>query len=181
MMGTRRGMLGTLAATALGGMLGGCGAAANGVRIGFVVKMPQEQWFQDEWRFARAAARDLGFSIIEIGAEDGDRLLSASADGTLRLWDPGTGTLLQTLPGHEGPIVAAVIDATHDRIASAGEDRTVRLWSLATGELLRTLSGHTDLTVGVCFAGDGQRLAARRAVQQRLAARQAAWRLERRG
>ena len=39
--------------------------------------MPQAQWFQDEWRFARAAARDLGFSVIEIGAEDGDRVLSA--------------------------------------------------------------------------------------------------------
>jgi ABC-type sugar transport system substrate-binding protein len=39
--------------------------------------MPQEQWFQDEWRFARAAANDLGFTLIEIGAEDGDRVLSA--------------------------------------------------------------------------------------------------------
>lgn len=65
-----------LAATA------GCARAPAVTRIGFVVKMPQEQWFQDEWRFARAAARDLGFDLIAIGAEDGDRVLAAL--GTLR-------------------------------------------------------------------------------------------------
>jgi ABC-type sugar transport system substrate-binding protein len=71
---TRRAVLGGGAALALAG----CAPRVSApVRLGFVVKMPQEQWFQDEWRFARAAARDLGFSLIEIGAEDGDRVLSA--------------------------------------------------------------------------------------------------------
>ncbi|MCP9223646.1 substrate-binding domain-containing protein [Erythrobacter sp. LQ02-29] len=58
-------------------LLSGCTRAPADIRIGFVVKMPQEQWFQDEWRFAKAAARDFGFTLIEIGAEDGDRVLSA--------------------------------------------------------------------------------------------------------
>ncbi|MEH3106857.1 MAG: substrate-binding domain-containing protein [Sphingomonas fennica] len=66
-----------------GAMLaGGCAtdggrAGARPLRIGFLVKQPQEQWFQDEWRFARAAARAHGFEIIAIGAEDGDRVLAA--------------------------------------------------------------------------------------------------------
>lgn len=73
---TRRFMLGGTAAA--GGLaVAGCAQRPQDVRIGFIVKMPQEQWFQDEWRFARAAARDYGFSLIEIGAEDGDRVLSA--------------------------------------------------------------------------------------------------------
>ena len=73
---TRRSMLGgTVAAGGLAVV--GCARPPQHVRIGFIVKMPQEQWFQDEWRFARAAARDFGFSLIEIGAEDGDRVLSA--------------------------------------------------------------------------------------------------------
>jgi ABC-type sugar transport system substrate-binding protein len=73
---TRRSMLGgTVAAGGL--VVAGCARLPQDVRIGFIVKMPQEQWFQDEWRFARAAARDFGFSLIEIGAEDGDRVLSA--------------------------------------------------------------------------------------------------------
>jgi ABC-type sugar transport system substrate-binding protein len=57
--------------------LAGCARAPGDLRIGFLVKMPEAQWFQDEWRFARAAARDLGFTLIAIGAEDGDRVLSA--------------------------------------------------------------------------------------------------------
>jgi ABC-type sugar transport system substrate-binding protein len=73
---TRRSMLGgTVAAGGLA--VAGCARPPQDVRIGFIVKMPQEQWFQDEWRFARAAGRDFGFSLIEIGAEDGDRVLSA--------------------------------------------------------------------------------------------------------
>lgn len=73
---TRRSMLGGTV-TAGGLALAGCARPPRDVRIGFIVKMPQEQWFQDEWRFARAAARDFGFSLIEVGAEDGDRVLSA--------------------------------------------------------------------------------------------------------
>ncbi len=75
---TRRHMLAGLAATGVGATaLPGCTPRAQDLRIGFVVKMPEAQWFQDEWRFARAAARDLGFSLIAIGAEDGDRVLAA--------------------------------------------------------------------------------------------------------
>jgi ABC-type sugar transport system substrate-binding protein len=41
------------------------------------VKQPQAQWFQDEWRFAKAAAREHDFTLIDIGAEDGDQVLAA--------------------------------------------------------------------------------------------------------
>ncbi len=47
------------------------------VRIGFVVKQPEEPWFQQEWRFAGEAADRLGFRLIRIGAPDGDQVLSA--------------------------------------------------------------------------------------------------------
>jgi ABC-type sugar transport system substrate-binding protein len=57
--------------------LGGCARPDGRVRIGFLVKQPEEQWFQDEWRFAGMAARDKGFELLRIGAEDGDRVLSA--------------------------------------------------------------------------------------------------------
>jgi len=58
-------------------LIGGCGRAHDGIRLGFIVKQPEEQWFQDEWRFAAEAARDRNFALIRIGAENGDRVLSA--------------------------------------------------------------------------------------------------------
>jgi L-arabinose transport system substrate-binding protein len=47
------------------------------VKIGFIVKQPEEPWFQDEWRFAGKAADQYGFELIRIGATDGERVLSA--------------------------------------------------------------------------------------------------------
>jgi ABC-type sugar transport system substrate-binding protein len=58
-------------------LLSGCARAPVATRIGFIVKQPEAQWFQDEWRFARAAGRKFGFEVIAIGAEDGDRVLAA--------------------------------------------------------------------------------------------------------
>ena len=46
-------------------------AFAADVKIGFVVKQPEEPWFQDEWKFAEVAAKEKGFELVKIGAEDG--------------------------------------------------------------------------------------------------------------
>lgn len=47
------------------------------VKIGFLVKMPEEPWFQNEWKFADLAGQELGFSVIKIGTPDGEKVLSA--------------------------------------------------------------------------------------------------------
>ncbi len=59
-------------------------------KIGFIVKQPEAGWFQDEWRFAEVAAKEKGFDLIKIGAQDGQKLMSAldnlgtqNADGVI--------------------------------------------------------------------------------------------------
>ena len=47
------------------------------VKIGFLVKMPEEPWFQHEWKFAQKCADQYGFDLIKIGAPDGEKVLSA--------------------------------------------------------------------------------------------------------
>jgi L-arabinose transport system substrate-binding protein len=47
------------------------------VKIGFIVKQPEAQWFQLEWRFADQAAKDHNFELIKIGAADGEKVLAA--------------------------------------------------------------------------------------------------------
>ena len=42
------------------------------MKIGFLVKQPEEEWFRLEWRFADEAAKQYGFSLMKIGAVDGD-------------------------------------------------------------------------------------------------------------
>ena len=52
-------------------------AHADETKIGFVVKQPEEGWFQDEWKFADQAAKEKGFTLVKIGAEDGEKALAA--------------------------------------------------------------------------------------------------------
>ncbi len=52
-------------------------AHADDTKIGFVVKQPEEPWFQDEWKFADQAAKEKGFTLVKIGAEDGEKALAA--------------------------------------------------------------------------------------------------------
>jgi L-arabinose transport system substrate-binding protein len=84
----RRGLLAGLAALVVTGMLAvGCkpggpspggGTSASGgdkVKIAFIVKQPDEPWFQLEWKFAKEAADKDGFELITEGATDGDQVL----------------------------------------------------------------------------------------------------------
>ncbi len=50
---------------------------AEDVKIGFLVKQPEESWFQDEWKYAEEAAEDFGFELIKIGTTDGEKVLTA--------------------------------------------------------------------------------------------------------
>jgi L-arabinose transport system substrate-binding protein len=51
--------------------------AADDVKIGFLVKQPEEPWFQDEWKFAETAAKEKGFTLVKIGAPSGEKVMSA--------------------------------------------------------------------------------------------------------
>ncbi|MFZ6845018.1 arabinose ABC transporter substrate-binding protein [Undibacterium sp. RuTC16W] len=52
-------------------------AAADPVKIGFLVKQAEEPWFQDEWRFAEQAAKEKGFSLVKIGIPNGEKMIAA--------------------------------------------------------------------------------------------------------
>lgn len=65
-------------------LVSGCNKAAPGgaeggkdIRLGYLVKQPEEKWFQNEWAFAQKAADQYGFTLYKIGAEDGEKVLSA--------------------------------------------------------------------------------------------------------
>ncbi|MCX7046150.1 MAG: substrate-binding domain-containing protein [Candidatus Sumerlaeota bacterium] len=54
-----------------------CDSKKDRIRIGFLVKMPDELWFQNEWRFAQKAADQYGFDLIKIGIPDGEKTMNA--------------------------------------------------------------------------------------------------------
>jgi len=65
---------------------------------------------------------------------DGRRLVSASFDNTLRVWDSQTGATEHVLKGHETPVVSCIVLKDGYRIVSASWDNTLRVWNTHTGE-----------------------------------------------
>jgi L-arabinose transport system substrate-binding protein len=65
-----------LAAVSVAAIMSHSAIAAN-MKIGFLVKQPEEPWFQTEWRFADKAGKDLGFDVIKIAVPDGEKTLNA--------------------------------------------------------------------------------------------------------
>ncbi len=53
------------------------GASTKKIKIGFLVKQPEEPWFQYEWKGADKAAAQHGFEVIKIGVPDGEKVLTA--------------------------------------------------------------------------------------------------------
>ncbi len=52
-------------------------AAPAKVKIGFLVKQPEEPWFQSEWKGAEKAAASYGFDVVKLGVTDGEKTLAA--------------------------------------------------------------------------------------------------------
>jgi WD40 repeat protein len=68
-------------------------------------------------------------------ARCGMRIVSGSADKTLRLWDAATGTPIgQPLRGHTDTVNTVAFSSNGTRIVSASDDKTLRLWDAATGK-----------------------------------------------
>jgi WD40 repeat protein len=87
---------------------------------------------------------------------DGQWIVSASSDRTLRLW-LRDGTLVHSLNGHEESVLGVAISPNGQLIASASQDETIKLWR-RDGTLLATLEGHTAAVNQVRFSPDGQTL-----------------------
>ncbi len=47
------------------------------MRLGYLVKQPEEPWFQTEWSFAEKAGKDLGFEVVKMAIPDGEKTLNA--------------------------------------------------------------------------------------------------------
>jgi len=92
-------------------------------------------------------------------SRSGHLMASASADRTLRLWQPNNqlGDSV-ALTGHSGPVNCLDFSPDNLRIASGADDKTVRLWTISQARLTGSLgqhdpgSQHQDRVLSVQFA-----------------------------
>ncbi|OQB42787.1 MAG: WD domain, G-beta repeat [Candidatus Latescibacteria bacterium ADurb.Bin168] len=70
---------------------------------------------------------------------DGVHAVTASTDGSIRIWNIATGALERVLTGHTATAYSVAITPDGTTIVSGGQDSTLRVWSFADGSLLRTI------------------------------------------
>ncbi|KAJ3505645.1 hypothetical protein NMY22_g17510 [Coprinellus aureogranulatus] len=91
---------------------------------------------------------------------DGNKVISGSYDGTVRIWDTeniqmGSGPP----PARIGPVCCVRFSPDGTRLVSGVSDNTLGVWDVETGHRVRgPLRGHTGEVVSVDFSPDGRRI-----------------------
>lgn len=129
------------------------GLVARGTAIGAA--------YVDDCQRGRRVARLMGHvrSILDIAfTPDGARVVTASDDGTARIWQATTGRELHVLRAHDSAVEKVLITPDGRRIITASPDGTVRIWHASSGRELISLPGSRESPRAIALDPTGTRL-----------------------
>lgn len=89
---------------------------------------------------------------------NGQQIVSASWDRTIRIWDSSTGSLLTTFP-HSDAVTSAHYSPDGQRLAITSLDGTAQVLDAKTGAVRVIMAGHRGAVLDANFSPDGQVLA----------------------
>lgn len=105
----------------------------------------RSHWFSSEpadTSVHRITFRGTQTSVITSLQFDNEKIVTASDDPTIDVYDTMTGELKMKLEGHDGGIWA--LQYIGNILVSGSTDRTVRVWDLETGLCTHVFYGHTS-------------------------------------
>jgi WD40 repeat protein/serine/threonine protein kinase len=107
-------------------------------------------------------------NTVAFHPKDPRLLASAGRDGTIRLWDAGSGELLRTLNAHPGNVAGLAFSPDGQRLASAGRDMRLRVWDATKWQEVPPWPRDINSGGSVAFSPDGRLLASARYAQKSL-------------
>ncbi len=84
---------------------------------------------------------------------------TGDAESTVITLDPGDGSQIRTLRGHDLQVDSLAFSPDGSQLASGSDDHTIRLWSTRTGRFEGELPGHTDMVQALLYSDDATMLA----------------------
>jgi WD40 repeat protein len=73
---------------------------------------------------------------------DGNVIVTASADRTVRVWQTATGKEIAKLVGHSGPVLCLAVSPDAALLCTGSTDQTIRVWDTRSWQLVRTFTNH---------------------------------------
>lgn len=110
-------------------------------------------------QLSELACRDGFEARVLCFTPDGERVAVGMTDGSIQLFDAGTGKLLRNLTGHDQAVEVLVSSADGSLLASSGNDGSVRVWRVADGAQLTSYHDHSGPVSSLAFAPKGGFLA----------------------
>jgi RNA polymerase sigma factor (sigma-70 family) len=94
---------------------------------------------------------------------DGQKVVSGSADGTVKLWDAATAQLVLTMPDRPAAAVTSLTYETGGRNLALGrDDGAVELWDLLKRKRAAVFQGSSGRVGSLAFSPDGKMVASGR-------------------
>jgi len=89
---------------------------------------------------------------------DGEWLVSASHDKTLKIWEVPSGNCRATLTGHTNEIRSVTITPDGKQIISGAHDHTIRVWNSSNGKQLAKWKASKHFVLSVTAMPDNRRV-----------------------
>ena len=89
---------------------------------------------------------------------DGEHIATASADGSVRIWDAESGLFLRRMGDHPGGASGLSYSPSGERLASFGVDQAVRIWDTDTGDSTASFQSLSGVN-GIAWTPDSEMLA----------------------
>lgn len=106
---------------------------------------------------ARATLLDDGVNSASFNP-DGTKVVTASDDGIVRLWDAESGEKLIDCLGYKVQACKVVFSPDGKKVAAASKDSTVRVWNVSDGKVESICIGHKDEVLSVMFSPDSKKI-----------------------
>jgi len=90
---------------------------------------------------------------------DGQRIITCSFDGSLRVWNLESGKQIgKDWRDGESEVKSIALSPNGQKVVSGSYDSAVRLWDIDTGKVIAKWMGHTRSVLSVRWSRDGQRV-----------------------